>query len=85
MLPASPRRVHLNLAWPHHGFANHATQWSVIERLLAVLGILTRSGWAAHVVHHVASLLTQAPLYFSLVDIEQRLAFLGIRVSGVGG
>lgn len=57
----------------------------MVERLFAVLGILSRSGWAAHVVHHVASLLAQAPLDFSLVDIEERLAFFGIRVSGVGG
>lgn len=81
----SPKRhLHLNLAWPRHGLAYHAAQWGMIERLFAILGVLSRSGWAAHVVHHVASLLAQAPLCFSLVDVEERLAFFGIRVGGVG-
>lgn len=83
--PQDAQGIHLNLAWPHHGFAYHAAHWSMVERLFAVLGILSRSGWVAHVVHHVASLLAQAPLGFSLVDVKERLAFLCIRVSGVGG
>jgi hypothetical protein len=57
----------------------------MIECLFAILGVLSRSGWAAHVVHHVASLLAQAPFYSSLVDIEERLAFLCVGVGGVGG